>query len=400
MRVYNRIFNDPDSDPEQDLYGMISNGVDHSGLLLMMYPRPVFVSAAVLDFFPIEGTHKTVRELTDLYSKFGHQDRIAMREGYHDHQYSPENQDAAFEFMDHFNGMPSRRGLSAIKELDEKTLQCTRTGQVMLDYPNARSLTDEIRDYYEQHKSRPATDLKHLYHSDLYPGISSWTVREYEGTTSVAGEISWENVGTSQWADVSIDRYLLRHSRYLEMPLLWIHRNDPRRHPVLVWLAENGKATTQDWPELTKYLDAGYDVVSIDPRGLGETRMPYQAVSPDDPTLAQMDFDSAYVNPLSGVLADYVYNSILTGRPYFLQMIEDVEIATRFVTMKIASGPEFVVTGRGHGYTLASAVSETLANVKLLAQPGAQTVKWSEVVEQRRELWPIQFLLPGAAYIH
>jgi pimeloyl-ACP methyl ester carboxylesterase len=57
MRMYNRIFKDPDSDPEQDLYGMIANGVDNPGLLLLMYPRPVFVAAAVLDFFPIEGTH-------------------------------------------------------------------------------------------------------------------------------------------------------------------------------------------------------------------------------------------------------------------------------------------------------------------------------------------------------
>jgi cephalosporin-C deacetylase-like acetyl esterase len=29
LRVYNRIFKNPDSDPEQDLYRMISNGVDH-----------------------------------------------------------------------------------------------------------------------------------------------------------------------------------------------------------------------------------------------------------------------------------------------------------------------------------------------------------------------------------
>lgn len=62
MRVYNRIFKDPDSDPEQDLFGMISKGVDNPGLLLMMYPRPVFVASAVLDFFPIEGAHKTFRE--------------------------------------------------------------------------------------------------------------------------------------------------------------------------------------------------------------------------------------------------------------------------------------------------------------------------------------------------
>src|SRR5919204_3106797 len=75
MRIYNRIFKDPDSDPEQDLYGMTSNGVDHAGLLVLMYPRPVFVAAAVLDFFPIEGAHKTFREVADLYSRFGHADR-------------------------------------------------------------------------------------------------------------------------------------------------------------------------------------------------------------------------------------------------------------------------------------------------------------------------------------
>src|SRR5437773_1849554 len=144
MRVYNRIFKDPDSDPEQDLYGMIANGVDHPGLLLMMYPRPVFVAAAVLDFFPIEGTHKTFREIADLYSRFGHADRIAMHEGYHGHEYSSENQEAAIQFLDHFNGMPAERGLPPTKELDEKTLRCTRTGQVMLDYENARSLMDMV----------------------------------------------------------------------------------------------------------------------------------------------------------------------------------------------------------------------------------------------------------------
>src|SRR3954454_15490423 len=102
---------------------MISNGVDHPGLLLMMYPRPVFVAAAVLDFFPIEGTHKTFREIADIYSQFGHADRIAMHEGYHGHEYSAENQEAAIHFLDHFNGISSAHGLAPVQELDERTLQ-------------------------------------------------------------------------------------------------------------------------------------------------------------------------------------------------------------------------------------------------------------------------------------
>ena len=400
MRVYNRIFKDPDSDPEQDLYGMISNRVDHAGLLLMMYPRPVFVAAAVLDFFPIEGTHKTVREVTQLYSKFHHADRIRMAEGYHDHQYSPENQEAAMDFLDHFNGVSARRGLPPVRELDEKTLQCTRTGQVMLDSENARSLMDVIRGYYLEHKNQPAKTVKQLYYSDLYPRITSWTVAEFRGEIPGHAEIRWEARGKSYFEGVTIEKYLLHHSRYLELPLLYIHKSDGSRRPVLLWVGEGEKAGAQDWPGLAKYLDAGYDIISVDPRGLGETRMAYKAVSPDDPALAQLDFDHACINPLSGVLADYVYNSLLTGRPYFLQMIEDVEIATRFFRAQFNPQSEFVVTGANDAYTLASAISETLPNVRLLPQPDIQIIKWSEVVNHETELWPIQYLLPGGAYAH
>src|SRR3989475_6869855 len=272
MRVYNRIFKDPDSDPEQDLYRMISNGVYHPGLLLMMYPRPVFLAAAVLDFFPIEGTHKTFREIADLYSRLWHADRIAMHEGYHGHEYSSENQEAAIQFLDHFNGIPAERGLPPTEELDEKTLQCTRTGQVMLDYENARSLMDLIRDYYLERKSAPAIDLTQLYYSDLYPGIGSWTVSEYQGTVPGPREIRWELRGRSQLGHFEIERYLLRHSQYLELPLLYIHKGQEQR-PILVWLGKNGKVTAQDWPDVSKYLGSGDDIVSIDPSGCGGTRL-------------------------------------------------------------------------------------------------------------------------------
>lgn len=398
MRVYNRIFKDPDSDPEQDLYGMISNGVDHPGLLLLMYPRPVFVAAAVLDFFPIEGTHKSVREVAGLYGRFGHADRISMHESYNEHQYSLENQEAAIEFLDHFNGMPSRRDLPPVKELDEKELQCTQTGQVMLDFKNARSVMDEIRDYYLEHKNQAHTGLKQLYYSTDYPQIGLWSVAQYEGTVSGIREIRWEQVGSSEWNGIIIDRYLLHHSRYLEMPLLHIYKSNESRVKTLLWVGSDGKATEKDWPDLKIFLDTGFDIITFDPRGLGETRMPFKAVSQDDPTLAQKSFDEAYVSPISGVLADYVYNSLLTGRPYFLQMIEDADIASHFARTKF-DARELSVTGAGDAATLAHAIAETLPNIKLL--PGREApASWTELVNEKRELWPIQDLLPGGAYIH
>ena len=55
---------------------MISEGVDHAGLLLLMYPRPIMIASAVLDFFPIEGTRNTFREISDLYDRFKMKNRV------------------------------------------------------------------------------------------------------------------------------------------------------------------------------------------------------------------------------------------------------------------------------------------------------------------------------------
>ena len=399
MRMSNRIFADPDSDPEQDLFGMISNGVDHPGLLLLMYPRPVMVAAAVLDFVPIEGTRKTYRELQKLYARFGHGDRIALVEGYHSHQYSPENQQAALDFLDRFNQMPVRSGLPPVKELDNESLRCTRTGQVLLDYRDARSLMGLIREYYIGHKTGTARQLSAEYYGEKYSGVKDWLVDEYRGAPPQDRQITWESVGSAKVGEVAIDRYVLHHSVELEMPLLYIHKSGGGDRRVALWFQENGKATAEDWPEIERYLNLGYEIISFDFRGLGETRMAYTAVSPDDPLLGELDFDHAYVNPISGVLANYVYNSLLTGRPYFLQMIEDAEIARRFAAEKLHVNV-VVVSAAGEAYTLASAIAETLPGMSLQSEPNRKILKWSEIVEQRRGSWPIQYLLPSGAYIH
>jgi pimeloyl-ACP methyl ester carboxylesterase len=399
MRIFNRIFADPDSDPEQDLFGMISNGVDNAGLLLLMYPRPVLVAAAALDFFPIEGTHRTFREVRSFYQQFNHGDRIDLVESYNTHQFSLENQEATLNFLDHFNGKPVRHGLPDVQKLEDKRLLCTSIGQVMLEFRDARSLMDVIRDYYTEQKGARTSSIAHEYFGKGYSGIKSWKVEQYEGAAPASDSISWELAGSTKFRDVLIDRYVLRHSGMLEMPLLHIRRSSPGKREGLLWFEKNGKAKSANWPEIEKYLDAGYDVISFDFRGLGETRMPYKANSPDDPAMARLDFDQAYTSPLSGVLAGYVYNSILTGRPFFLQMIEDAEIAERFAQEKLAVRVS-AVTASGEAFSLAKDISETLPGVALLPQPDGHSLSWAAIVQEKQEVWPIQYLMPAGAYIH
>jgi hypothetical protein len=113
-----------------------------------------------------------------------------------------------------------------------------------------------------------------------------------------------------------------------------------------------------------------------------------------------MSSDESYFSPISGVLADYSYNAILTGRPYFLQMIEDVEIVSRFARVRLNAGNELSIMGLDGASTLASAAVEALPNTRLVKTPDDPPIKWSELVDQKRETWPIEVLLPGGAYIH
>jgi hypothetical protein len=399
MRMGNRIFADPDSDPEQDLFGMISNHVDHPGLLLLMYPRPVMVASAVLDFFPIEGARKSFREAQRIYERFGRADRIAMTEGYHQHQYSDQNQEAALDFLDRFNGMPVRHGLAIPKELPDEDLLCTRSGQVMIDQSDARSLTEIIHEYYQERKDSRTLNLAKQYHEGEETSVAKWKLSEFNRVPPGADQILWERIGSSKAADATIDKYVLHHSRVLEIPLLYIHRDAGGGKGVLLWFSQTGKAGPTDWPEMEKFLRSGYNIVTFDFRGLGDTRMPFTAVSPDDPSLGKLDFDHAYLNPISGVLANYVYNSMLAGRPYFFQMIEDSEIVSRFAREKL-DAKITDVTAPGSAYTLANAIAEILQGIRLLPQPNSTVLKWSEIVDTKQESWPIQYLVPGGAYVH
>jgi Acetyl xylan esterase (AXE1) len=399
MRVGNRIFVDPDSDPEQDLFGFISKGVDHPGLLLMMYPRPVMVATATLDFFPVQGSHKSYAEVRTFYERFGHADRIGFAESYNTHQYSLKNQEAALNFLDRFNKMPLRHGLAPVTTFSDADLLVTKSGQVSVDYADAQPLPHFIAKYSADGQRRNQQTLAQLYRSEQDPEISSWTVSRYAGSAPPR-EVRWEAVGTSTVGTLHIDRYLLHHSTYLQMPLLHFH--DERIHPkgTVIWLSLQSKATEKDWPEIARLLSDGYEVFSFDFRGLGETRMNYRAKSSDDPDLVQGNFDQAYVSPLSSVLAGYVYNSLLTGRPYFLQTMDDLKIAELFIRSRNTSSHlPLSIAATDDAYSLAIQFSKIDQEVTILPNKTATTVDWSTVVTQGQEQWPISLLMPSGALI-
>ena len=366
MRMANRIFADPDSDPEQDPNRMISDGIGHPGLCLLTYPRPLVLSMAVEDFFPIEGGRKTFREVEALYRRFGHPDRIALTEGYHQHSFSSYNQLFAFGFLDRFNGLPATTSFDSLPTFEDSRLHCTASGQVLLEYPGEKHLLELVREYCRE---RSGPGLPELYRGGYYPGLDSWRVVEWEYGNR-RDEIGWEDLGSSSHDGCRIDRYLLHHSGRLAIPLLHAQPKKPSGGKALIWLGRRGKLSAESWPQVRAWLDQGYDILSPDLRGQGENMLRYSVVSQDDPRLVK-DFELQYYSQVSGVMANYVYNALLSGRPYFLQMIEDVEIVSHFAAEKL--GVQSVsVAGEKDYHTVARAAAEVLPGTALVVSPDAK----------------------------
>ena len=293
--------------------------------------------------------------------------------------------------------MPIRNELDPVDSLGVKELRCTKSGQVLNEF-GGRNITELIKQYYLDRKNTIKRQLAELYLGDYYPEIADWRVTEYTGAKT-RNTIEWEKVGSSESDGAVIDRYILHHSEWLSIPLLHIHRPGAKNDKTLVWFDSGiAKISGKNRSEVEKYLNSGYDIVSFDFRALGENRMLHRVISVDDPALAAIPFDEQYTSNLSGVLANYVYNSLLTGRPYFLQLIEDAEIVGKFART-ILNARNIEVTSSGDGYSLAYSIAEVLPEYALLKKDSERILKWSEIVETEREIWPIWYLLPEGAYI-
>jgi hypothetical protein len=123
--------------------------------------------------------------------------------------------------------------------------------------------------------------------------------------------------------------------------------------------------------------------------------MRYRAASIDDPALAPPDAEAAYASPLSGILANHVYNAQLLGRPYLFEMIEDVEIVSRFVRKRLGA-QTVTIDAPGEARLLARAVGAALPDIAVVLPSGPEpSFSWPEAVETLRETWPIHYLVPG-----
>jgi cephalosporin-C deacetylase-like acetyl esterase len=274
-RMGNRIQADPSADPEQDIFGFVSAGIDHAGLLALRVPRPTLIGAARSDFFPIEGTRESFAEAKRLYELAAVPERICCVEAQERHGLTLPLRQAVYDWFDRW--LAGRRGAASIPEfvVSPRTaadLSVCARGQASVAF-----------------RSRPLLSLA-LEEFDRRDKPAKLRLRELLGLDP-------------ELADYRMDEVVAARGR-AQTTIVCVNGNESR-----------------DWREELEFLQTlgrrGYAVVVVDPRGAGRLR----------PALAVPGRD--YSDPLDGVEENIAYNAFLLGKSLLGMRVTDVLAAAQ-----------------------------------------------------------------------
>ena len=276
-RMGNRIQEDPSSDPEQDLPGFVSDGIDHAGLLALCAPRPTLIGAATQDFFPIQGTRESFAEAKHLYEAAGIGDRIAMAEAPVRHGMSLPLREAVYDWFGRWllgQDKPVAKEIATTPRPAAELL-VSADGQVNLSLKSRPLFSIALEEFRNQPKParRPLREILHLDLDQADP-----LVENVEGV-------------------------------------------DPAGKTLLVFVNGNESA---DWRESKGLFQAlareGHSAVIVEPRGVGSRRIKLSVNG------------RSYADPISSVEANLAYNAFLVGRSLLGLRVADVLAAVNALT--------------------------------------------------------------------
>ncbi len=130
-------------DAEQIWPGFTQAGLDHEDIVLSMAPRPVLILAVDDDFFPVEGTRRTYERSRRIYGILGKPDCIDFYTDQSAHAYTRNMACRCASFFSlHLTGRALSKEaafdiLNTVQPVDPSLLWCTKSGQVLEDFPEA-----------------------------------------------------------------------------------------------------------------------------------------------------------------------------------------------------------------------------------------------------------------------
>ncbi len=368
-------------DAEQNITGQVAAGMDHADYVTMRAPRPTLLSVGTRDFFDIQGSWDTFREVKLLYGRLGFGERVDLFESDEPHGFTGPRRVASVRWL--------RRWLlkidDAITEADspiapDKELQCTRTGQVLGDGPGVSVFdlnAQRARELREERARFNSLSSAVTYRTHLWQLLGSPDKPPGERPIAVVSESSHRGY--------RVRNLVIESEPGIAIPAVELVPDAPdSRAPIVLKVGADRAVELAEGGPAEKLAQSGRRVVLADLRGMGATAPPTKPDRSD--TRSDSDAREAF-------LALHIGRPLLGQRVFdLLCLLESLQSRNGMRGAKIF----FDITGSGPA-GLAVLHAAALDDRKLIEHIVLERtlVSWTDVVERGISRGQFAGVVPG-----
>jgi dienelactone hydrolase len=253
-------------DSEQNIFGQVAYGMDHTDYVLMRAPRPTLICCSAGDYFDVQGTWDNFRQSKKYYSLLGDPLAVDLVEDKGKHGITKLQRETLTRLARRwFLGDDGTVKEKPMKPRPVEDLWCTTKGEVL-------HLADE-RTVFDLNRAL----AKNVFAAERkrFAGLSPETARKMVRKVSTIRlsanlpKLEHHVVETVQENGLNMIRGFFRSKNSYPLASVAYLPENPRKGPVLLLHGEGVKQGHEQALELSK---AGHTVVSVEISCTGETR--------------------------------------------------------------------------------------------------------------------------------
>ena len=374
-------------DAEQVLIPSLQDEIDHPDFIYAFAPKPYLVLSAIRDFFSIKGVRQTYDEAKHVYTMLGAEEKLQKAEADAGHDYSKPLRTAAYRWFGRWlKGAEDDTPESSVPMATEEEMRCTASGQVEVSLGG-----ETVRSLNQKRADALGRKLPTL---TSFPELTSFQQRTRQKVGQLLSqggipsrspkELETRSYGQIVRSGYHIERLTFESEPGILIPaLLFVPEGKQERWPAAVYVDGRGKsAEAAPGRDLEQLARAGFVVLAIDVRGMGETEV----------------LDTEQANDVRPFFGDYdsAMTALVVGRPLVGMRALDISRAVDLLQARVDVNPEGITGfGRGNGAVsllYAATLDERLKKLVL----EKMLVSYQTIVDQKIHRQVFESVVPSA----
>lgn len=253
-------------DAEQNVFHMISEGLDHADLLEVRAPKPGLMITTTRDFFSIQGARETYDEVKQYYEALGEGGQMNMVEDDDGHASTIKNREAMYAFFQKYLDNPGSSDDLDVEVFTEQELWATETGQLATSLKGETLFSLNKNVVESQVEMLEAARLNSVgHHNDVIASAKKLSGFEYPnrfGKSIFSGRYVEE--------EYVLEKYMVSGSGDYMLPAALFRPVENRKNEVVLLLDEQGMEHAANNDSVVySMLRRGYSVLLFDVPGIG-----------------------------------------------------------------------------------------------------------------------------------